>query len=153
MNSNSKDYGKLNRLNLNIVIALYRSYFRIRRSTQKLMASYSITEPQFGVMEALYHLGDMKIGDIINKTLSTSGNMTVVIRNLEQEGWITRYIDPADKRAYLIQLTEKGKNFIEMIFPEHLNDLEQLLSTLDLAEKEQLMYLFKKMNSIELKGC
>jgi len=95
----------------------------------------------------------MKIGDIINKTLSTSGNMTVVIRNLEQEGWITRYIDPADKRAYLIQLTEKGKNFIEMIFPEHLNELEQLLSTLDLAEKEQLMYLFKKMNSIELKGC
>jgi len=42
-------------------------------------------------MEALYHLGDLKICEIIEKTLSTSGNMTVVIRNLEKESYITRY--------------------------------------------------------------
>ncbi|AIF52982.1 MarR family winged helix-turn-helix transcriptional regulator [Pelosinus sp. UFO1] len=146
MNNNSKDYGMKNRLNLNVVIGLYRSYFRIHRSTQKLIASYNITMPQFGVMEALYHLGDMNIGEIIDRTLSTSGNMTVVIKNLEQEGWITRHTDPADKRAYLVQLTKRGEELIETIFPEHLNDLDGLLDNLDTQEKEHLSYLFKKMN-------
>jgi MarR family 2-MHQ and catechol resistance regulon transcriptional repressor len=149
MKSKIRDYGRQNRLNLNVIIGLYRSYFRIHRSTQKLIASYNITMPQFGVMEALYHLGDMNIGDIIDKTLSTSGNMTVVIKNLEKEGWIIRHTDPVDKRAYLVQITEKGKELIETIFPEHLNDLEGLLNNLDIEEKEQLIYLFKKMNRME----
>jgi len=148
MNNNIKDYGINNRLNLNVVIGLYRSYFRIHRSTQKLIASYNITMPQFGVMEALYHLGDMNIGEIIDKTLSTSGNMTVVIKNLEQDGWITRHADPDDKRAYLVQLTKRGEELIETIFPKHLNDLDGLLDNLDTKEKEHLSYLFKKMNRI-----
>jgi len=148
MNNNIKDYGMKNRLNLNVVIGLYRSYFRIHRSTQKLIASYNITMPQFGVMEALYHLGDMNIGEIIDRTLSTSGNMTVVIKNLEQDGWITRHTDPADKRAYLVQLTKRGEELIETIFPKHLNDLDGLLDNLDTKEKEHLSYLFKKMNRI-----
>jgi len=148
MNNNIKDYGMKNRLNLNVVIGLYRSYFRIHRSTQKLIASYNITMPQFGVMEALYHLGNMNIGEIIDRTLSTSGNMTVVIKNLEQDGWITRHTDPADKRAYLVQLTKRGEELIETIFPKHLNDLDGLLDNLDTKEKEHLSYLFKKMNRI-----
>jgi len=148
MNNNIKDYGLNNRLNLNVVIGLYRSYFRIHRRTQKLIASYNITMPQFGVMEALYHLGDMNIGEIIDKTLSTSGNMTVVIKNLEQDGWITRHADPTDKRAYLVQLTKRGEELIETIFPEHLTDLDGLLDNLDAKEREHLIYLLKKMNGI-----
>lgn len=148
MENKAKDYGISNRINLHVVIGLYRSYFRINRNTQKLMARYNLTEPQFGVMEALYHLGSMKIGDIIERTLSTSGNMTVVIRNLEQEGWVTRCTDPTDRRACLVQLTEKGKELIETIFPEHLKDLEKILENLDEAEKRQLIQLFKKLNGI-----
>ncbi|HWR39509.1 MAG TPA: MarR family transcriptional regulator [Patescibacteria group bacterium] len=149
MNNNQTEYGKPDRLNLNLVIGVYRSYFRLHRNTQKFMADYGITEPQFGVLEALYHLGDMKIGEIVSKTLSTSGNMTVVIRNLEQEGWIVRCADPADKRACFLRLSAKGRELIERIFPRHLRELEQLLESLNLEEKEQLMNLLKKMNRKE----
>jgi len=143
-----KAYGATNQLNLRVVIGFYRSYFRVNRSTQKLMMSYHLTLSQFGVLEALYHLGDMNIGDIISKTLSTSGNMTVVIKNLEKEGWITRYTDPRDGRAYLVQITDKGNALIETIFPEHLKDLEQVLGNLEPEEKKQLIYLLKKMNGV-----
>lgn len=148
MKNEKKDYGIVNRVNLHLVVGLYRSVFRISRSTQKLMSQYNLTESQFGVMEVLYHLGSMKIGDIIAKTLSTSGNMTVVIRNLEQEGWITRYADPADKRVHLIQLTEQGRTLIEIIFPKHLDDLAEMLKHLTQDEKEQMIYLLKKMNNV-----
>ena len=149
MNKEKTDYGTLNRLNLHLVVGLYLSISRISSSPQKLMAQYSLTDPQFGVLEVLYHLGSMKIGDIIAKTLSTSGNMTVVIRNLEQEGWVTRCTDPADKRVCLIQITKEGKKLIDTIFPEHLKDLAGMLNNLQQEEKEQLLHLLKKMNHLK----
>lgn len=148
MDNEKKEYGTLHRLNLRLVVGLYRSVSRIGRSTQKLMAQYNLTEPQFGVMEALYHLGSMKIGDIIAKTLSTSGNMTVVIRNLEQEGWVNRLTDPSDKRVHLIQITQEGKKLMETVFPKHLQDLDEMLEHINKEEKEQLIYLLKKMNRV-----
>lgn len=148
MKKKVKNYGINNQLNLRVVIGLYRSYLRLNRSTQKFIASYSLTISQFGVLEALYHLGPMKIGDIIDKILSTSGNITVVIKNLEKDGWISRCSDPTDKRVCLIQLTEKGENIIENIFPEHLKDLEKMLTNLDEIDKGELIRLFKKLNGI-----
>lgn len=140
-----KEYTSAERLNLRLVIGLYRTYFGINRSTQKLVSTYDLTLPQFGVLEALYHLGNMTIGDLINKTLSTSGNMTVVIRNLEQDGLITRCAHPTDGRANVLQLTERGRQLIEAVFPEHLNDLDTQLANLSKEEKETLVRLFKKL--------
>jgi MarR family transcriptional regulator, 2-MHQ and catechol-resistance regulon repressor len=148
MEEKSKSYSPGNQLNLRLVIGLYRSYSRINRSSQKLMASYQLTVPQFGVLEALYHLGPMKIGDIIARMLSTSGNMTVVVKNLEQDGWICRYSDPSDGRVCLLDLTDKGENLIETIFPEHLKDIRTMLENLDETEKRQLIQLLKKLNGI-----
>lgn len=140
-----KEYTSAERLNLRLVIGLYRTYFGINRSTQKLVSTYDLTLPQFGVLEALYHLGNMTIGDLINKTLSTSGNMTVVIRNLEQDGLITRCAHPTDGRANILQLTERGRQLIEAVFPEHLNDLDTQLANLSKEEKQTLVRLFKKL--------
>ena len=146
---NKSTYSPLDQLNLNLIVGLYRSHARINRSSQKLLAEFNLTVAQFGVLEALYHLGSMKIGDIIAKTLSTSGNMTVVIRNLEKDGWIQRCPDPSDGRICLIQLTEKGAQLIATIFPEHLHDVETLLDNLRPEEKQQLLKLLKKLNSID----
>lgn len=35
--------------------------------------------------------------------------MTVVIKNMEREGYIYREEDPKDKRSFLISLTSKGR--------------------------------------------
>lgn len=143
-----KNYTEQDRLNLKLVIGLYRSYFRIHRSTQKFLATHSLTVSQFGVLEALYHLGPMKIGDIIERVLSTSGNMTVVVKNLEANGWIRRTADPEDGRATRIQLTELGADLMKGIFPEHLKDLSANLIQMSETEKGMLVQLFKKLNGI-----
>ncbi|WP_346352941.1 MarR family transcriptional regulator [Azotosporobacter soli] len=148
MNKKSKQYSEANQMNLRVVVGLYRSYFRLNRNTQKLMAAYGLTVAQFGVLEALYHLGDLKIGEIIEKTLSTSGNMTVVIKNLEQDGWVSRRSDPEDRRACFVCITERGQALLEEIFPVHLTDLDKTLENLAAAEKEQLSMLLKKLNGV-----
>ncbi len=144
-----KPYGKENELNLKLVIALSRTISAENRMTQATLREYGLTIAQFGVLEALYHLGNLKICEIIEKTLSTSGNMTVVINNLERDGYIHRYSDLEDKRVSMIALTNKGTAIISEVFPVHVERLFNHFEVLDLEEKKTLLALLKRLNRLK----
>lgn len=146
MKTTKKPYGKENDLNLKLVIALARTVSEENRMTQATLRSYGLTIAQFGVLEALYHLGDLKICEIIEKTLSTSGNMTVVISNLERDGFVSRYTSAEDKRVTMVTLSERGRETIEAVFPIHVDRLFRHFANLDMTEKQQLLSLLKKLN-------
>lgn len=143
-----KNYGDENDINLKLVIALSRTHLSFGRGLQIFLNEYGLTPAQFGVLEALYHLGEMRICELIDKTLSTSGNMTVVIRNLEKEGLIERKTNPDDKRAFNIALTVKGEDKIKVAFEAHLVLINQFFSNLDSEEKLALQKLLKKANGL-----
>lgn len=69
----------------------------------------NLTPTQFSVLEVLHTKGSMRINNLIDSLLATSGNMTVVLRNMERNGWISRCKDDKDKRAYLVELTDQGR--------------------------------------------
>jgi MarR family transcriptional regulator, 2-MHQ and catechol-resistance regulon repressor len=71
-----------------------------------------------------------------------------VIKNLEQDGWVSRRCDPEDRRACFVCITERGQALLEEIFPVHLADLNKTLENLTAVEKEELSVLLKKMNGI-----
>ncbi|WP_037570799.1 MarR family winged helix-turn-helix transcriptional regulator [Spirochaeta cellobiosiphila] len=142
------DYGEENEENLKLVIALLRTVQDLRKNELIYIKDSGLTIAQFGVLETLYHKGDMRVCEIIDKTLSTGGNMTVIINNLIRDGLITRYQDPEDKRAFICQLTEKGEEIIMSIWPKHLKELGKTFKNLSLEEKRQLRQLMKKLNGL-----
>jgi DNA-binding MarR family transcriptional regulator len=148
MENKTSKYGEVNEVNLKLVVAVHRTIQKDVKSLSARLAEYELTLSQFGVLEALYHKGPMKICEIIEKTLSTSGNMTVVIKNLERGGYVTRERDDEDRRAFVIKLKEKGRVIIADVFPKHLNDLNEAFSKLDFEEKHQLLSLLKKLNGV-----
>lgn len=95
-------------LNLKLIVALTRCVQSVHRREAPVIQAASFTMPQFGVLDLLIHKGDQKICQIIEKTLSTGGNMTVIIDNLEKLGLIARCDAPEDRRAKVISLTRKG---------------------------------------------
>lgn len=106
-----------------------------------------LTVSQFGVLEILYHKGDLRIFEIIEGTLSTGGNMTVVIANLEKDGFVRRLPDPHDGRASLVGITDKGRALIEQIFPSHVENIGTIFDVLTIGEKRQLGQLLKKLGA------
>lgn len=141
-------YGELNDLNLKTLIALTRTAQNVHRREYRTIKEGGLTVSQFAVLEVLYHKGDLKICEILEKTLSTGGNMTVVIDNLEKEGLIVRYSDSKDRRVNLISITEKGKKIVSDIFPNHLENINEIFNVLTTDEKKILISLLIKLSGV-----
>ena len=77
--------------------------------------------------------------------MSTPGNITVVVRNLKRDGYITSIADIKDKRASILSITQKGKDIIEELFPNHAQNFEEYFKVLDEQELDSLFTILRKL--------
>lgn len=127
-----------------VYISMSRVINTLRRENNKLILKHNLTLGQFAVMEALYSKGRLSTGEVMEKILSTSGNIPVIVKNLEKDGFITRKQDESDKRRFILDLTDKGKNLMDEIVPENLKFMDELISLWDDDDKEELIILMNK---------
>ena len=141
----TKKYGKKADLALSLWVKLARASSTFSRLTNLDIQRYGLTQPQFSVIEALGHLGPMKMGSFCSKMLTSGGNITVVIDNLEKEGLVERIPFPKDRRATTVRLTSKGEKLFNDIFSKHAQFVTKVASVLDEEEQIQLSALLKKL--------
>jgi MarR family 2-MHQ and catechol resistance regulon transcriptional repressor len=117
----------------------------ITARTHRHLSSKGLTISQFGVLEAIYHLGPLSQKEIGQKILRSSGNITMIIDNLEKRGLIMRKRDKADRRVFIVHLTDEGNKLINKVCPPHATKISDEMSVLSPAEQETLGSLCKKL--------
>ncbi len=132
------------KLNLSTLIDFTRAEHKIHSLEYKTIKESGLTISQFGVLEVLYNKGDLRIGEIMEKILTTSGNITVVVKNLEKDGFIKKISDPLDRRSTIISITDKGRDVIEEILPDHIKNINNIFNILTDEEKIVLKDILKK---------
>lgn len=130
---------------LRLWIALARAYGTVHKAVSQRVAEYDLTTAQFGVLEALHHLGPLTLGDLADKLLVTGGNVTYVMDRLQREGLVTRRRCSTDRRVVWAELTEDGRHLIEQVFPHHAEFIRELMAGLGADERETLRRLLKKL--------
>lgn len=133
------------RLALSTYVRLMRAADSARNYAARTLAGSGLTLTQFAVLEALYHLGPMSLSDIAGKILTTGGNLTMVVGNLEKRGLAQRQRSPQDRRVLIVVLTAKGKKVIRDLFPEHAAAIVRLSEALTAEEQGQLSELCRKL--------
>lgn len=128
-----------------IIIALSKAFKEIHNDSLELFREYGITLGQFAVLEALNTKGPITIQEIIDVILATSGNMTVLIKNLEKSKLVKKKVNPKDKRSYLVSLTPKGEELIKEVFPKHMEIISKKLEVYSPEEKKNLLELLKRL--------
>ena len=104
-----------------------------------------LTVTQFGVLEALHHIGPLCQSELAEKLLKSGGNLTLVVDNLEKAGHVARERDPADRRFVVVKLTEKGQAFIAALFPKVVVNVSREMGALSSTELLDLSRLCKKI--------
>jgi MarR family 2-MHQ and catechol resistance regulon transcriptional repressor len=130
---------------LDSFIKLMRAAESVAARVHQQLPAYNLTISQFGVLEALYHLGPMSQRQLAQKILKSSGNMTMVIDNLEKRKLVLRVRDVQDRRSFSIQLTPEGERLIATIFPDQAQKITEAFAVLDHHEKQELARLCKKL--------
>ncbi len=141
----TKPYGRKADLALTMWVKLARASTLFGRHTARDIERYGLTQPQFGVLEMLGHLGPLTIGDIGKRMLVTGGCTTVILDNLEKDGLVERVRSVEDRRVINVQLTTRGQGTFKHIFPKHAKRVTQLASVLTEEEQLQLSDLLKKL--------
>jgi MarR family 2-MHQ and catechol resistance regulon transcriptional repressor len=133
------------RLALATYIRLTRAANAARNRAASNLAGTGLTLTQFAVLEALYHLGPMSLSDIAQKILTTGGNLTMVVGNLEKLGLAHRQKCSEDRRQLIVVLSSKGKALIRKIFPEHAAAITEFMTALSPAQLELLGDLCRQL--------
>ena len=130
---------------LNAYIKLVRATESVSHRLHRHLESSKLTVTQFGVLEALFHLGAMHQRDLAEKLLKSGGNITLVIDNLEKRQLVKRDREVGDRRCISVSLTPTGKQLISDLFPAHVEAIAQQMSILSLEEQAELGRLCKKL--------
>lgn len=119
----------------------------------QLRESFDTTLPRFDVMAQLYRYGEgLRMGEISKLLMVTGGNITGIIDQLTHENLVKRVVDPNDRRAFIVKLTQKGVRHFEQMATVHHTWVESLLDGLTPDEQADLHDLLKKLrHSLEEK--
>jgi DNA-binding MarR family transcriptional regulator len=100
--------------------------------------STGLSMPQFSVLMQLHHKGVCGVSDISERFDVTNAAASQLVDKLVQSGFIKREEDPQDRRAKLLNLTEKGKELIQQGIEERYRWVDQLAERLTMEERVQV---------------
>lgn len=133
------------RVALAAFVKLMRASESLAARLQPELTAAGLTCSQFGALEALLHLGPMCQRELGEKLLKSTGNITMVVDNLERRGLVRRERDEQDRRYITVHLTAAGHELIADVFPRHAEAIEAEMSVLTTEEQEQLGVLCKRL--------
>lgn len=130
---------------LSAYVKLLRASDTLHAEAMRSLSDEGLSPSQFGVLEALYHIGPMCLTDLAHKILKTSGNLTLVVGNLEKRGLVTRQQQSHDRRFVGVAITEKGRKLMARIFPAHLEQIVKFMERLSPAQQDELGRLCRQL--------
>lgn len=130
---------------LDTYIKLMRAAELVTTRIHRHLTAVNLTISQFGVLEALFHLGSLSQRDLAEKLLKSGGNMTMVIDNLEKRQLVKRERSVEDRRFVSVCLTQEGRQLLSKIFPQHVAAVVEEISILTESEQEELGCLCRQL--------
>jgi DNA-binding MarR family transcriptional regulator len=114
----------------------------------RLRRDFGTTLPRFDLMAQLERYpGGLRMSEISKRLMVSGGNVTGITDQLEREGLVVRTLDPTDRRAVTVKLTDLGLKRFRELANEHERWIVELLDGLNREEKQTLLALLKKLKT------
>jgi len=116
-----------------LTIRLRRITHHIEREVQRELTEHGIGMWELDVLLPLRRApeGQLSAGDLVRLCQVTSGAITNRIGRLADRGWVTRNVDPDDRRQVIVTITKDGRRRAEQILATKVHAEERLFGTLD----------------------
>ena len=132
---------------LGVVGRLHRLADTLNVELRALFAEAGLSDGDFDVLASLRRAGEpfaLTPTELAGTTMVTSGAVTKRVDRLEAQGWVTRTVAADDARGRVIALTPAGRELIDDLFPQHVENERRLLAGLSADERATLAKLLEK---------
>jgi DNA-binding MarR family transcriptional regulator len=107
----------------------------------ELFSRFELTTLQYNALSILERDGEQQFVTLANRLLVTRSTVTRMIDDMETKGWVQRIDDPQDRRAFLVSLTDNGRDLWRQAHAAHQQSLEQRFAALSDADQQTLITL------------
>jgi len=126
---------------------LLHGYALIERELRRAVAEHC-TFPQFDVLNQLDRERDgLTFVELSRRLLVTAGNLIGIVDRLHAEGLVRRAVHPADRRAFRLTLTPKGRRLVRRAQGRHHRALTALLARVPDRDLRVLRRLLDRLRS------
>ncbi len=122
-----------------------KSNDKLKRVHSAQLSAQKLTTPQFGVLNVLQKNGSVPLKKISDELLVTGANITCVVDNLEKQTLVKRVPSKVDRRVINAELTAKGKQKLNKIYPDHVKSMNEFSKRFTDTEVKQLTGLLEKL--------
>lgn len=116
--------------------------------SRRFRYEFNTTSPRFELLAQLDRRPEgLKMNELSQRLMVTSGNVTALADLLEAEGLISREAVPDDRRAIRLKLTPEGKRRFDAMATVHENWVVTMFEGLTKAEQTALYGLLGKLKA------
>lgn len=90
----------------------------------------------------------LNVAEIADQLSVSRPAVSQILGSLEEKGYITRQIDPADRRRIAVRNTEEGRKALEESEQLYDEATDQLLQSMSLEELQTLIRLMNRLSDI-----
>jgi len=94
---------------LKLWIVLARAFDAVERHSRASISRFGLGTTEFGVLEVLYHKGELPVCEVQRRILVESSSTTYVVDKLCHRGLVRRRPSATDRRVTLLALTAAGR--------------------------------------------
>lgn len=111
------------------------------RELKALFSEFGLELGEFDVLATLRRAGSpdgVTAGMLARSSMVTSGAVTNRLDRLVAKGYVTRDVDPANRRTVVIDLTPAGRKLIDRAVAAHIDNERRILAALDQHQQDDL---------------
>ncbi len=126
-------------------LVMMKAHGAIASFVEKTIGQKGLGMSDFMVLERLLHKGPQTMSEMAQNVLLANASTTSAVDRLERKDLVHRTVNGEDRRVRVVDLTAKGRTFIEDVFARHQADLDELMRDVPAAEKYELYRMLKKI--------
>ena len=110
-----------------------------QRKQERIAERARLSLSEFKCLRAFRNDTELSVKDIAHRMSLTSSRLTRIIDGLVRKHYVTRHIDPQDRRIINVRLTRQGEIVARKVTNDCTHVYEQVLGTIDPRDHAQII--------------